>query len=154
GSREAKIATYQDVDHELQEIARKLQGLSTERTESQVDAAINAVLARPVMIGERIRGTVSKLSNNCTTEDRLTAPACLEVAQLREERAVAAEAEQLRSRRAQLQREITRLREGGGSLSADPVAELFAWLSRGQLNVHDIAFGFPLIFACLIEAVS
>src|SRR5262249_36419205 len=67
---------------------------------------------------------------------------------------VAAEAEQLRSRRAQLQREITRLREGGGSLSADPVAELFAWLSRGQLNVHDIAFGFPLIFACLIEAVS
>jgi hypothetical protein len=46
------------------------------------------------------------------------------------------------------------LREGGGALPADPVAELFAWLSRGQLNVRDIAFGFPLVFAFLIEVVS
>ena len=36
----------------------------------------------------------------------------------------------------------------------DPVAELFAWLSRGQLSVRDIGFGFPLVFAFLIEIVS
>jgi hypothetical protein len=40
------------------------------------------------------------------------------------------------------------------TLAADPVAELFAWLSRGQLSVRDIAFGFPLMFAILIEVVS
>jgi hypothetical protein len=34
------------------------------------------------------------------------------------------------------------------------VAELFAWLSRGQLSVRDISFGFPLVFAFLIEIVS
>ncbi len=49
---------------------------------------------------------------------------------------------------------IGKLRETGGSLPADPVAELIAWLSRGQLKVRDIGFGFPLVFALLIEVVS
>ena len=49
---------------------------------------------------------------------------------------------------------IGKLREAGGSLPADPVAELIAWLSRGQLEVRDIGFGFPLVFALLIEVVS
>jgi len=62
-------------------------------------------------------------------------------AQLREERAAAEEVERLRNRQGQMRSQISRMREGGGSLPADPVAELFAWLSRGQLSVRDIAFG-------------
>lgn len=34
------------------------------------------------------------------------------------------------------------------------MAELFAWLSRGQLSVRDIEFSFPLAFAFLVELVS
>jgi hypothetical protein len=68
---------------------------------------------------------------------------------LREERAAADERARLESRKATLRGQVTKLREGGGSLAADPVAELFAWLSRGQLSVRDIAFGFPLVFAFL-----
>jgi hypothetical protein len=152
GGREAKAATFKDTEHELTEIDAKLRALKTERTTAQIDAAIAAVLARPVTIGERIRGTAGKLSNGCTKEERSTAEACLEVAQLREERAAAEEAERLRTRQAQLRVHVGRLRESGGSLTAD--AELFAWLSRGQLSVRDIAFGFPLAFALLIEIVS
>ena len=63
-------------------------------------------------------------------------------------------AARLESRKATLRTQITKLREGGGSLAPDPVAELFAWLSRGQLSVRDIGFGFPLVFAFLIEIVS
>jgi hypothetical protein len=101
-----------------------------------------------------VRGTVGKLSNNCTKEERLTAEACLEVASLREERAEAHERSRLEKQKASLRAELTRLRDGGGTLVPDPVGELFAWLSRGQLSVRDISFGFPLVFAFLIEIVS
>ena len=154
GGRQAVAATYKDAEREVEEIDAKLKGLTTQRSVSQVEAAIAAVLARPVMSGERVRGTVGRLSVNCTKENRPTAEACLEVAGLREERAAAEERQRLESRKATLRTQITKLREGGGSLAADPVAELFAWLSRGQLSVRDIGFGFPLVFAFLIEIVS
>jgi len=147
-------ATYKDAEQELEEIDGKLRKVATQRSVGQIDAAIGAVLARPVMAGERIRGTVGKLSANCSRDERVTAEACLEVAGLREERAAAEHATRLENRRIVLRAQITKLREGGGSLAADPVAELFAWLSRGQLSVRDIGFGFPLVFAFLIEIVS
>ena len=154
GGREAVAATYKDAEREVAEVDAKLAGLTTQRSVSQVDAAIAAVLARPVMSGERVRGSVGKLSANCTKEDRATAEVCLEVAGLREERAAADERTRLESRKATLRTQITKLREGGGSIAPDPVAELFAWLSRGQLSVRDIGFGFPLVFAFLLEIVS
>lgn len=154
GGRAAVAATYQDKARELEEVEAKLRTLNTQRSVTQVDAAIAAAFARPIMVGERVRGTVGKLSSNCTKEERVTAEACLEVAGLREERAAAEQGAALDARKAYLRREITKLREGGGSLAADPVAELFAWLSRGQLSVRDVGFGFPLFFAFLIEIVS
>jgi hypothetical protein len=154
GGREAVAATYKDAEREVAEIDTKLAGLTTKRSVSQVDAAIAAVLARPVMSGERVRGTVGKLSATCTKEERATTEACLEIANLREERATADERARLENRKATLRTQITKLREGGGSIAPDPVAELFAWLSRGQLSVRDIGFGFPLVFAFLIEIVS
>jgi hypothetical protein len=154
GGREAVTATYRDTEHELEEIETKLRTLATQRTVAQVDAAIAAVLARPIMIGERVRGTVGKRSMQCTKEDRTTAEACQEVATLREERAAADEAGMLEARKSSLRAQIAKLRESGGAQAADPVAELFAWLSRGQLSVRDIGFGFPLFFAFLIEIVS
>lgn len=153
GGREAKAANYKDAAQELEEIDGKRRAM-TQRTVAQVDAAIAAVLARPVMSGERVRGTVGKLSANCTKEERATAETCVEVAGLREERAAAEEATRLQLRQRKLRLHVSTLREGGGSLPADPVAELLAWLSRGQLSVRDIAFGFPLVFAFLIEIVS
>ena len=154
GGREAVAATYKDAEQEVAEIDAKLAGLTTKRSVSQVDAAIAAVFARPVMLGERVRGSVGKLSANCTNEHRATTEACLEIATLREERAAADERARLENRKATLRTQITKLREGGGSIAPDPVAELFAWLSRGQLSVRDIGFGFPLVFAFLIEIVS
>lgn len=153
GGRESVAATYAETEREISDIEIKLSQL-TSRTVAQVDAAIAAVLARPVRVGDRIRGTVSRVSDNCMREDRLTADACLEVARLREERAVAVEADRLRSRAAEMRSLIAPLRERGAALPADPVAEIFAWLSGGQLHVHDVSYGFPLVFALLIELIS
>jgi len=53
-----------------------------------------------------------------------------------------------------LRKQARELRDRGGDNPADPVAELFAWMSRGVLSVRDVGFGFPVAFALLIELVS
>jgi hypothetical protein len=153
GGREDAALAHAEAEHELADIERTIARL-TPRTLAQVDAAIAAVLARPVRTGDRLRGTVGSISANCRREDRRTADACLEVARLREERAAAHEASRLRDRADELRAALAPLRERGAAQPADPAAELFAWLSGGQLRVHDIAFGFPLVFALLIELIS
>src|SRR5262245_11582666 len=62
GSREAKHASYEDARTELAEVDQKLKGLTKHRSAGEVEAAITAVFARPIMVGERVRGTVSALS--------------------------------------------------------------------------------------------
>jgi len=154
GGREALVATFKERDDELQQIENKLARSGAQRAVAEVDAAIAAMFARPLLRGERAYSTVGKVSDNCRNGDRRTAEACAEVAALRQERAAAEGAAELESQRQRLRRELVRLREGGGSIPADPVAELFAWVSRGQLSVRDISFGFPLVFALLVELVS
>jgi hypothetical protein len=154
GSREAKHASYEDTRTELADVEAKLKGLARHRSIGEVEAAIAGVFARPIIVGERVRGTVSALSSNCTKEDRRTAEACAEVAQLREELAVANESLKLDERAAGLRRQVSDLRGKGGSLAADPVGEFWAWVTRGWITVRAVGFGLPLFFALMIETVS
>ena len=154
GGREVTVATYRDAERELAEVERNIAGLRSHRSPSEVEAAITGVLARPVITNERVRGSVGKLSANCTKPDRQTTETCQEVATLGEELAVAKGAATLEAKRDKARQRVRILREGGGTVMPDPVAEVFAWLSRGQVSVRDIGFGFPLVFAFLIEVVS
>jgi hypothetical protein len=115
---------------------------------------IAAVFARPILAGERVRGTVASLSADCKKSDARTAEACSEIAVLRRERAIAEDGFKLEQSAQELRREIVRRREQGGALSPDPVGEFYAWATRGLLSVRDVGFGFPLFFAILIEVVS
>jgi len=151
--RHSTAETLSDARREMADVEDRLAGL-TSRSVTQIDAAVASVLARPVRAGDRLRGTVGKLSANCARADRDTAEACLEIARLNEERTGAAEATRWRERAAELRMRIAALRERGGTLPADPSAELLAWLSGGQIQVEDISFGFPLVFALLIELIS
>ena len=154
GSREAKHASYEDAKKELADTEAKLKGLGQQRASAQVEAAIAAVLARPVMVGERVRGTVATLSASCTKNDARTAQACREVAELREELAAAHEAAKLDARAASLRQQVKELRERGGTLPPDPVGEFWAWITRGFVTVTAVGFGLPLFFALMIELVS
>ena len=58
GGKAAKVATYKDRERELKDLDSKLKLLGEQRDVAQVDAAIEAVFARPVMSGERVRDTV------------------------------------------------------------------------------------------------
>jgi len=154
GTRQARHATYRDVEDELASVEAKLRGREKVRSPGEIAAALAAALARPVVIGERMRGTVGALSHGCTNIDWRTKDACQAVAALREERAAAAETEALQARAQALHEQIIALRERGGSLPPDPLGEFYAWLTGGVISVRDVGFGFPLFFALLIEAVS
>lgn len=154
GTREATRATLRDVEQELLETGARLRELATHRSLAQADAAIAEVLGQPVVVGQRVRGTVAAISNDCTKIDALTASPCAEFARLRTERATASEAASLAVRVRDLRGELRTLRDRGGDLPADPVAEFYAWMTSGWLSVRSVGFGFPLLFAILIEAVS
>ena len=154
GTREAKHATYKDAEKELGELEQKLKALTAHRSAGQVEAAIAAVLNTPVVIDDRVRGTVGQRSGDCTKIDTRTAEACTKFAALGEELAAAKERKLLEPRIAALRRQIAEMREGGASGAPDPVGEFYAWATRGLLSVRDVGFGFPLFFALLIEVVS
>jgi hypothetical protein len=154
GSREATHATYRDAEAELAIVDGQLRALAAHRSKGEVEAAIGALLSRPVTSGERVRGTIGSLSTSCAKIDARTQDACAGVAALRQELAVAAEAHRLETRISSLREQIVHLRERGGAIAADPIGEFYAWITGGYVSVRDVGFGFPLAFALLIEIVS
>src|SRR5262249_27444959 len=54
GVRGAKHASYEDAKKELTAVEGKLKSLGAQRSTAQVEAAIAAIFARPVIIGERL----------------------------------------------------------------------------------------------------
>jgi len=129
----------------------KAQDAETERNTTQVDAAIAAVLARPIVVGERIR---ARLESSPQLHERRAphAEACLEVAQLREERAAAEEVKVFAIVKARCDRRsagcVKRRLPAGRS-----VADCCLAFARTAKRARH-AFGFPLVFAFLIEIVS
>ena len=154
GARETTHATYKDAEKELAAVEERLLGRAQHRSVGEIDAAINAVLGRAVVAGDRVRGTVAVVSQNCTKIDARTKDACRDIAQLREDHAAASEARNLEERASALGKQLIALRDRGGSLAPDPVGEFYAWITGGIVSVRDVGFGFPLFFALLIEVVS
>jgi len=154
GGREALHANLRDVERELNEEEARLRQAGVAGDATQIEAAIEAVFAKPVMTGDRVRGTAGSISNRCGRVEPRTTEDCHRVAELRASLASAAEAGRRIARIAELRKHARELRERGGSDAPDPVAELFAWMSRGVLSVRDVGFGFPVAFALLIELVS
>lgn len=152
--RAGQRLTYDDVSRALAGIDARLLSRSTHRTVGEVDAALAAVLARPVIVHGRVRGTIASLSQSCARDNGRTIGACAEVASLREERAAANETMRLQSDAAQLREQHRQMRDAGNANASDPVGEFWTWATHGFISVRDVSFGFPLLFALLIETVS
>src|SRR5271157_522358 len=65
GSRETIVMTYEETITEVGRLEKRRAGLRAHRTAAELEAAINALLLRPVESSQRIRGTVGEISNNC-----------------------------------------------------------------------------------------
>lgn len=154
GGREAQAATLRNVERELTEEEARLQAVGVAGDVTQIEASIEALFAKPVTVSDRIRGTIGTLSARCEKVDPRTAQDCHHIAALRADLAAAAQRKRHEDRIAQLRQQRRELREQGAGDVADPVAELFAWMSRGLVSVRDVGFGFPVAFSLLIELVS
>jgi hypothetical protein len=154
GGKQAAHATYAEAQEQLASIEDRLRAYPRQRSTAVIDADIGAVLARSIITGERWRGTVGTLSQQCARLDARTRSACDEIHALRRERAAAKEVESLEELASELRGRVAALRDQGNSLAPDPLAEFYTWLTRGFVDPRDVGFGFPLFFALLIEAVS
>ena len=123
------------------------------RSVGEVEAAIAGVLARPIMVGERVRGTVGALSTSCT---KTTSAPPRRAPKLRScaKNSRSQTKRQARTRATDCAQQIAKLRGTGGSLAPDPVGQFWAWLTRGLVTVRAVGFGLPLFFALMIETVS
>ena len=154
GSRETIVMNYEETITEMGRLEKRRTGLRAHRTAAELEAAINALLLRPVESNQRIRGTVGEISNNCQRVASRTTEACAEVSQLREELAAANEERDLDRQLSELMGQARQLRERGAMRPADPQAELLARLSRGWLSPHDVGPGLSLLLAVTIELIS
>jgi hypothetical protein len=154
GTREAAQLNYREAQIEIERLEQKRSSLQAHRSDSEVEAAVHQVLARTVVINQRIRGTVASLSDDCKKADARTADACADIARLRQELAAAQEEKKLDERLHLLHEGARALRERGASRAADPQAELLARLSRGWFAVRDVGAGLSVLLALLIELIS
>jgi hypothetical protein len=154
GGRDSVRAMYQSAVDELRETETKLSAVGAHRSPSEVEAAITATLARTISIPEHGRSTVGAASQNCSKLVPRAAEGCSEVAALRQELARAIDGVDLEKKISELRAQVQNLRSRGGTLDADPQAELFSRLSRGWISSHDVGLGLVLLLGAVLELVS
>jgi hypothetical protein len=141
--------TYRSTEKELRELEDQRSRLGAQRSPGEVQAAIEASMARPAGAG-----TVGTLSTSCTKDHWRTRTACGDVARLRQELASANEAERLETQIRRLQHKASLLRGRGVLSDADPQGELISRLTFGFLDVSDVGLGLVLLLAVMVELIS
>jgi hypothetical protein len=154
GNRETIVMDYDEFTAEAKLLEEKRSDLRKHRPAPIVEAAITALLMRPVESSRRAPSTIGEVSANCQHTDQRATDACAEVAQLREELATAKEENDLNREIAKLKAKARELRERGAIKSSDPQADLLAGLTGGWLSPRDVGRALALLLAMTIEFVS
>ena len=154
GNREAIVMNYDEFTADAKRLEERRNGLRAHRPAPIVEAAINALLLRPVESYRRTPTTVGEASASCQRPDQRTTDACAEVAQLREELAAAKEEHDLDREIANLKTKVRELRERGAIKASDPQADLLAGITGGWLSPRDVGRALALLLAITIESVS
>ena len=131
GNREILVMNYDEFTAEAKRLEDKRSDLLKHRPAPIVEAAIKALLMRPVESNRRIPSTVGEASGNCQHADQKTIDACAEVGQLREELAAAKAENELDREITKLKDQARDLRERGAIKSSDPQAELLSNVMGG-----------------------
>jgi hypothetical protein len=154
GNRDTLALNYDEFTADVKRLEDKRNGLRKRRPAPIVEAAINALLMRPVESNRRTPSTVGEISANCQHADQRTTDACAEVAQLREELAAAQEENELDREIAKLKEKARELRERGAIKSSDPQADLLAGITGGWLSPREVSRALALLLGMTIEFVS
>jgi hypothetical protein len=120
----------------------------------EIDAEIGVVLAQPIVVEKRHRGTVGSVSVGCTSVTPRTATPCAKVADLRKERAEAISHEGLTADIDRLRVGLQELIKQGAGSEVDPQGDLIVWLSGGILSRSDVPLALVLLVVVMVEVVS
>jgi hypothetical protein len=154
GARENTRQTFSEIQRDASAVEARRSALRLHRPTGELEARLEARLATPVVVDDRIRGTVGSVSGNCVKPQPRTIAACNEVRELREELAVAAEAKALDEQIVQLRVKLLALREQGGTVVSDPQGQTISMLSRGFVSVEQVHVGITLLIGAIVELVS
>lgn len=152
--RDALHSKYETRRGKLQELRARRSQQSIARSSSELEAEIAVVLARPIVVEKRYRGTVNSVSSACTAVTPKTAAACAEIAELRRQKAAAMAFEQMTGEIDQLRAELEELASQGAGALIDPQGDLIVRLSGGFLSRSDVAVVLVMLVVVMIELVS
>lgn len=150
GDHERVSLTLADRVRELEQLQKTIDDLSDRRSSREIEAAIEAILARAVPN----RGTVGKISNGCRRDDAATRAACEEVAQERRALARLHHIQNSIARSKALRDDIENLRERGGHIESDPQSALIARLLGSRVARQDVSIGLVLLLVIMVELIS
>ena len=106
GGREANLAALRSVEQELAEAETKARASGVAGDATQIEASIAALFTKPILVADRIRGTVGSLSTRCEKADARTVKDCHQIASLRADLAAAAESKRHEIRATELRRQL------------------------------------------------
>lgn len=148
------IESHGDVRRDKDRAEGRLAVLGLQRSVKEIEQAILTLYSRPVWKGGR---TVGDVSRNCTISRPSTREACVEAAELNEEKARAEESATLTDKVATLRGELAKQGSAGVATSEDPQAEALKRITdllSGSAGVEDIGLGLAVLLALFVELGS
>ena len=152
--RERVRLTYDETVQQLGQTERRRAAIGNIHSAAEITATIESELAKPVMSGGRISGTVGSLSSACSKTDKRTANACADVAKLRETHAAAVEHARLGDEIERLRQRVATLRGEGALAARDAHEDFLARISARWLGVANIPAAISIFFALVLELIS
>lgn len=153
-TREIARLDLDAASRELKELELKQSRNVVQRSQKEIEAQIVRVLAKPIISGSQVRGTVGTLSADCGKADARTVTACAEIAVLREELAGANAAEERQAAVALLRDRIKQLRNASGADLDDPQSAVMSRLTRGVIAASEVGLALIMAMVVMIELVS
>ena len=158
-SRDARSTDGQVRNERLADVAKqrsdaegRLKHIKLHRSVTELEAAINAKLALPVVAGHRVRGTLGQVSEDCEVVDRGTRESCAELGVLREELGRAKAAERLNTSIDALRQQQIKLSEKGAGREPDGQVRALAEMLRRQVGEMNLVLA--ILLALVVEAGS
>jgi hypothetical protein len=152
GERDLRNANLADVRRQRTDTEMELGRIKGHRSVTELNAAIDTVLLRPVATGQRVRGTVARVSSECRAVERATRDSCTELGILREELGRAAAGERLKEKIANLRIQEKDLTSSGAGQEAD--GQLRALAAMFRREVGEMSLALAVLMALVIEAGS
>ena len=152
--REALHQKYEARSESLKDLEARRGVVEIQRSSEEIDAQINVLLAQPVVIDKRYRGTIDSVSKSCEAVTPKTAVTCAEIAGLKSAKARAIADNQLGREIDRLRDELQELTLQGAKAADDPQGDFIVFVTGNLLSRSEVPLALVLMFVVMLELLS